>query len=141
MIFTLKRGFLLKWAWGPRRVTTSKRYKTLNREEAYPSSVTANHGLWKVWFKLNTIKWIKFYLGLHEAAIVIPDTKAEARIKQAMTTIDSPDKENCNLISDDEISQILAKREILRAEKRYEEADKLRDMLISAGVEVSDNRI
>ena len=131
MIITLHDGFLLRWAWGPRRVTSNTRYGKL--DSAYPTSITAGLGLWMQWFRRGSRDWL-----LQRWTIVVPPSKANARIQNALKTSISNEELPTESI---DIAALTAERAKLRAEKRFTEADAIRDKLIAAGVEVSDSSV
>lgn len=120
---------LLRAAWGPRRVTSKKRYGAV--DAAYPPSVAAHWRLWFRWARAGIPRWIT-----GPVQIVIPATKAEKRIQDALTnTTDNPAQPG---LSDAEVKRLQDKRAALRNQKRFKEADEIRDKLISMGVVVSD---
>lgn len=131
MIITVKNQFFIAWAWGPRRATSRKRYGAV--ESLYPSAVTASHKLWLSWLMRGTKDWL-----FDNVAIVTPHRKATARVKNAIKDI--PVEVNKSADSD-EIAALMAKRQELRAEKKFAEADEIRDRLQSLGVAVKDGKI
>jgi len=131
MVITIRSKFLIALAWGPRRVTSSTRYGTT---KAYPSYVTASHSLWFSWLKSGAIKWLK-----STETIVVPDSRATARIQAALEG--SQKKEPTYTLDQDTIDALLKKREELRLQRKFVEADEIRDKLLKAGVSVSDQKI
>lgn len=138
-IITITDPLIIRLAWGPRRVTSSKRYGGLSPDQAYPDELTAAEGLWMDWIIAGVERWRE-----GEWRIVVPDTKAEARILDQLQDILGEPKESPNespALSDEEIEALIAKRDALRAEKKFSEADAIRDRLTESGVAVADQRM
>lgn len=127
MLITIHRC-LLPIFWGPRRATSSKRY---GKVKAYPRSVTASHSLWWKWFKLSLKEWLTYDLK-----VVFQKPEATKRIQDQLKT-----QEQKPLLTPSEIQVLLEERENLRKEKKFLEADAIRDKLKEAGVEVKDSKI
>ena len=121
---------ILRLAWGPRRVTRSRRYDTTG-VSAYPNCVGGTAGLWREWIISGIGKWLRW-----EWQIVIPDTKAEARIRAAVQDLDQPAPPPAP--DQGEVDALIAERAQLRAAKRFAEADAIRDRLTAMGIEVKD---
>ena len=138
MIVTLKRnglqGLFLRLAWGPRRVTSNTRYGIL--DSAYPNKVTASHGLWIKWLRIGIADWMAF-----RWAIVLPPFKATARVSAQIKDL-FPQAFNLQkvAISKFDIEALKATREILRSQKQFAEADKIRDQIIAYGDIVADKK-
>jgi cysteinyl-tRNA synthetase len=136
MLITLKnkglQGVILRAAWGPRRVTTRRRYGKV--ESAYPSEVTASLSLWFNWLRRGLKQW-----AYGEVSIVIPQTKATARIRSAIATSDIVTK--TPVLSELDIKELQERREYLRLIRNFKEADAIREKLEAAGVVVKDTPI
>lgn len=123
---------VIEAAWGPRRVSGRTRGMSLY---AYPSRVMAARGLWEDWLNKP-----KPYVG-----IVIAKKKAQARIDAAMgrTGLD-PEMaapEPLAAITQEEIDDMLAERDELRAARDFVAADKIRDYLTRHGISVADRKV
>jgi hypothetical protein len=123
---------IIKAAWGPR--VTSSKTRGMNLQ-AYPDKVGAGKGLWIAWISRK-----KDYVS-----VVIAKKKAQARIDAAIgIKHDDPEMaqaEPLAPITQEEIDDMLAEREELRASKDFEGADKIRDYLLKQGVIFSDKKI
>lgn len=131
MNITIGSKFLIALAWGPRRVTSSTRYGTT---KAYPSYVTASHSMWFRWLKTGIVEWLKF-----QQKVVVPDSRATARVQKAIADI--PREEPKPTLDQETIDNLISKREELRLQRKFREADEIRDKLLKAGVSVSDQKL
>ena len=123
---------IIRAAWGPRRISSRRRGLDI---PAYPVDVSAAYGLWLDWFDQ----------AYDSVAIVIAKKRAQARIDAALGRV-SGDPEMAEsvpqrTISEDEIEDMLAEREALRAARQFADADKIRDYLVSQGVVVQDGKV
>ena len=103
--------------------------------QAYPDKVGAGKGTWIDW-----INHKKDYVS-----IVIAKKKTQARIDAAMG-IKQKDPEMAQAepiapITQEEIDDMLAEREELRAAKDFIGSDKIRDYLVKHGIVVSDKKL
>ncbi len=133
---TVTDPFLIRLAWGPRRVTSSKRYGTLKPEDAYPTSISASDTLWMEWIINGIERWRN-----DEWAVVIPETKAEARIREQIVDLLPEPEPEPDTISDEEFDRLMEERASLRKERKFEEADRIRDHLEAHGRKVLDAKI
>lgn len=103
--------------------------------QAYPSELGAQKGLWVDWVNTNR----------NYVSVVIAKKKAQARIDAAMgikhSDPEMAQSEPLSPITQEEIDDMLAEREELRAAKDFEGSDKIRDYLIKHGVVISDKKI
>ena len=137
MIKAYDRGLgrvLIRAAWGPRRASSRTRYGEVT--ELYPPSVSCTCGLWWMWIKESIPRRLR-----GEYQIVIQKPKAKARIAAAVANAERPVTHQPVGPSDDEINDLLAQRAALRAERRFKEADEIRDRLVSMGVSVADGPV
>jgi hypothetical protein len=132
-VLTVSDPFIIEAAWGPRVVTSRTRGMAL---EAYPKTITAHKRLWLSWLLVRPDDRTK---------IVIAKKKAQARINAALgkRSSDPEDQtqEPAGKITDEELSELLAERQDLRAARNFEAADKIRDYLIAHGALVADSKI
>ena len=122
---------LLKAAWGNRRVSSRTRNMDIS---AYPKAVTAHPELWRDWFKRVSANPDIDY-------VIIAKKKAQARIDAALgSSFDTEQSQSVPMtpITQDEVEDMLAERLELRAEKRWADADKIRDYLVAHGIQVRD---
>lgn len=125
-VVTITDPAIIKAAWGERRTSRKKRGMELN---AYPTSVTAHHGLWLAWFDSVDRE--------AEPVVVIAKKLAKARVKASMAPLEEPQATPVKL-NDSEVQSLLAERLRLRADKQFEAADKIRDYLVAHGIQISD---
>lgn len=136
MIITITNKYLIAVAWGPRRVTSKKRYGELSKWDAYPNSVTASLGLWVKWTLNSILKWIR-----RDFAVVIPTQQASKK-KRTLSALNKKEKSNDSVGNKDiDINELLVKREQYRLEKNFKEADRIRDILKSHGVDIKDGKV
>ena len=119
---------LIQIAWGRRRVSS----RASGGTKAYPSSLTASRRLWR--------DWINRALAFDFESIVIDQHRATARIEKMIEGIGADDDQP-EAMPQSEIDRLTAERVRLRAERRFAEADEIRDALIAAGVTVADGAI
>lgn len=119
---------IIEAAWGPRRVSRRTRGIPL---QAYPEKVSAHRKLWERWLAQD-----QPYIS-----VVIAKKKAQARIDAALAASGPAEDEPMYTVPQDEIDDLLAERAELRAEKRFAEADRIRDYLTRHGVEVQDGKV
>ena len=135
LIIRSERRFIIALAWGPRRVPS--RYKNNPEVYPYPTYVEASVSLWGKWIKEGLVKWVRL--------IFLKDTRVQTIVRSAKSIKPNPKKETKPLsiptLGEEEITNLLAQREQLRKEKNFEEADKIRDKLVSHGIVVSDKPI
>jgi hypothetical protein len=135
------QGLLLKLAWGPRRV--SSKYQKDSSVYAYPREVTASHRLWFIWIfrgkDSGLLRWLR-----GDCRVVFPNYKAEKRILDSLP-LEYSSKTECKklkgVVNKEEISKLIEKRNLLREQKNFAEADKIRDLLISYGEIVMDSKV
>jgi len=123
---------LLRFAWGPRRVTSRKRYGTL--QKAYPSQVSAAPSLWLRWWKEGITNWLFW-----RVQIVLPPSKANARITEALKATNQIEPKE--KVDQTKIDLLTSEREKHRSSKNFIEADRIRDELLELGVTVKDGRV
>lgn len=134
MIISTTSKIFIAIAWGPRRATSNKRYGV---SSAYPSHVSASHGLWLHWLKRGIFRWLMW-----DWKIVIPPSHAKDRVRKAIGHIGKPQQESHKRSAFDlDVGLLLAERESLRRQKRFTEADAIRDKLVAAGVTIKDARL
>ena len=125
--FKTENRFIIALAWGPRRVTSRRRYG--NVDSAYPSSVGAGASTWWRWILQSSIRWLKW-----NVRVVIPASRATARIATAIAGIDRESP----VLEKSEIDVLLRRRLDLREKRDFAAADKIRGQLTDAGVNVRD---
>lgn len=123
-IITTDWQWLIRGAWGPRRVSSRSAPGTL----AYPRKLTASLGLW--------VHWIRTERKV--TGIVYSPTIAQKRIDDQIKDI-TPEPEPRPTLDPSEISEIEKKRKEYRSLGDYETADALRDYLVKHGVVVGDS--
>jgi cysteinyl-tRNA synthetase len=133
-IFKTSDQDLIVAAWGKRRASSRNRGMEIT---AYPKTVAAAKKLWLDWFD-------RVQAGQPEM-VVIAKKKAQARIDAALgQTRGDPEyfeAEPQSKITQEEVNELLAERELLRIERDFHSADKIRDYLAANGVVVSDAKI
>jgi hypothetical protein len=126
---------MIRAAWGNRRVSSRNRGLQI---EAYPREVWASRGCWLAWFD-------NVQANPDRVFTVIAKKKAQARIDAAMgrVSVDPEMAETVPLeaISGEEIEDMLAEREELRAARQFADADRIRDYLVAQGVVVQDRKV
>lgn len=76
MVITVKRKWVIALAWGPRRVTSNKRYGTT---KAYPKYVSASFKTWVRWLVQGSWWWV-----IGKEKIITPPRRAKARARGNM---------------------------------------------------------
>lgn len=133
-VLTIDDPETIRAAWG-KRVTTSR---TRGMDiQSYPQVVTAAKALW--------VRWIKEMGSDHRTRVVIAKKTAQARIDAALGYVSRDHQvltaDPGTALTDAKVSDLLAEREGLREERRFDEADKIRDYLIAHGVTVVDAKV
>lgn len=127
-IHTISDPAIIMAAWGARRVSGRRRGMDVC---AYPGQVTAAKSLWLQWIDTPQC----------EVGIVIAKRKAEARIRAALVGAGQFALEAPQAAPQSEIDALLARRAELRSERRFAEADAIRDHLAAMGVQIADGKI
>ena len=131
-VLQIRDPLIIEAAWGPRVTTSRTRGMDLR---AYPSKIEAHKELIMRWLT-NPGDRVK---------VVIAKKKAQARIDAALAhTYQTPEDQRAEPvapITQEEIEDMMAKREELRAARLFADADKIRDYLVAHGVTVSDAKV
>lgn len=133
-VLAISDPLIIRAACGPRRISSRSRGLDLN---AYPNEVSAGKGLWLDW--ISTPKT--------SVQIVIAKKLAQARIDAALKNSgifrdpETVEREPASEITDEEVSDMMDERAELRRERRFAEADMIRDYLVRHGVDVSDKSL
>ena len=133
MVLTIKSQFLIALAWGPRRATRNTRYGVVER--LYPRQVSAHYRMWFRWFRSGI--WAHL---TRNVAIVIPTVHAGQKARTAKQAI-TLSEGRVAVDNTHRIKELSAKRQSMRESGQFEEADLLRDEIISLGGSVSDGKI
>jgi len=89
--------------------------------------------MWRQWILDGIIRWLKW-----KVQIVIPRPPAKARIAAALEKISQAQLAESPSLEKSEIATLLRRRIGLRKNRNFSEADKIRDQLTEAGVNVRD---
>lgn len=124
--------WLIRLAWGPRRVSS----RALDGTSAYPESVGATPGLWLAWI---CQRWNR------KAVYVVVTAQGADHGADYMAMVAEREKQQQAermraLMTPEQIASIQNEREAARLAKNFALADKLRDELIAAGVVVADGK-
>lgn len=117
---------VIEAAWGPRIVTSRTRGMHLT---AYPAEVQATLRVWIDWLAMKK----------SHVSVVIAKKPAKKRVKSALKTAQKIAQPP--VIPKEETQRLLQKREELRAQRRFVEADEIRALLTQHGNTVADKKV
>lgn len=123
LVLTTNWKWLIRLAWGDRILHSES-----ERSSAYPSEVAASIYLWWSWIRSGGR--LSFLVDPPQKVKITEEERPPTPKRLAPLEIDSKT-----------VSDLIARRDKLRAEKRYKESDDIRDRLIAMGVEIRDLRI
>jgi|TARA_B100000035_G_scaffold314728_1_gene331963 hypothetical protein len=135
MVIYTRNKLIIMLAWGPRRVSSKSDPGTL----AYPECVGASHRLWMSWFKSGIRRW---FTG--PTYIVISESKSKHGQKYGDEVREQQEEEEKAQKKADikaRLDDLIAERQRLRAERRFKEADDIRDVIEAVGIKVSDTKL
>jgi len=124
--------WLIRLAWGPRRVSSKASYGT----KAYPRDVGATLGLW--------LKWLKSSKGQTLKIVISGDPEGGHGLRYKNELRDKAEREEINKRKADvesRLEDLQRERIKARLEKDFDRADAIRDEIVKAGFTVSDKPV